>query len=129
MLRQGKTRFVIDFQHCTSMDSTFQGVLAGAALALRKKNPPGSLVLTRIGPRNLELMRNVGLHRLSTVDSGDIPMPLTTPAVALPCPDRSELENARLVIEAHENLISVDENNRGKFQDVLAFLKNRTEPS
>ena len=31
MIRQGKRRFVVDFQHCTSMDSTFLGVLAGAA--------------------------------------------------------------------------------------------------
>ncbi|HXA14893.1 MAG TPA: STAS domain-containing protein [Opitutaceae bacterium] len=127
MLRQGKTRFVIDFQRCTSMDSTFLGVLAGAALSLRKRNPPGSLVLLRIGPRNLELVRNLGLHRLLTVDCGDTPVAFNAPAVALPCPDRDELENARLVLEAHENLVSVDESNRGKFQDVLAFLKNRVD--
>ena len=30
MLRRGKTRFIVDFQHCASMDSTFLGVLAGA---------------------------------------------------------------------------------------------------
>jgi hypothetical protein len=129
MLRQGKTLFVIDFQRCTSMDSTFLGVLAGAALALRKNVPPGSLVLARIGPRNLELVRNLGLHRLLTVDGGDLPMTFGHPPTALPCPERGELENARLVLEAHENLVSVDENNRGKFQDVLAFLKNRTEQS
>jgi len=29
------------------------------------------------------------------------------------------------VLEAHENLVTVDESNRSKFQDVLAFLKNR----
>jgi len=127
ILRQGKTRFVIDFQRCTSMDSTFLGVIAGAALNLCKKKPPGSLVLARIGPRNLELVRNLGLHRLLTVDAGDAPMAFDKPAAALACPDRSELENARLVLEAHENLVSVDENNRGKFQDVLAFLKNRVE--
>jgi anti-sigma B factor antagonist len=128
MLRQGKARFVIDFQRCTSMDSTFLGVLAGAALALRKKNPAGSLVLARVGLRNLELVYNLGLHRLLTVDDGgSMPLAFTTPPTALTCPDRGELENARLVLEAHENLVSVDENNRGKFQDVLAFLKNRTE--
>jgi anti-anti-sigma factor len=129
MVRQGKTRFVIDFQRCTSMDSTFLGVLAGAALALRKRNPPGSLVLTRIGARNLELVRNLGLHRLLTVDSGEPPAILSPQARALSCPEQSELENARLVLEAHENLVSVDESNRGKFQDVLAFLKNRIEQS
>ncbi len=127
VVRQGKTRFVIDFQHCASMDSTFLGVLAGAAIELRKSNPPGSLVLSRIGPRNLELIRNLGLHRLLTVDAGDFPMNFDKCDTALQCADRSELENARLVLEAHENLVSVDEANRIKFQDVLAFLKNRVE--
>ena len=28
MLKQGKTRFVLDFHSCASMDSTFLGVLA-----------------------------------------------------------------------------------------------------
>src|SRR5205823_4559613 len=60
MQRQGKTRFVIDFQRCASMDSTFLGVLAGAALALREAKPPGSLVLARMGLRNHELVRNLG---------------------------------------------------------------------
>jgi len=31
------------------------------------------------------------------------------------------------VLEAHENLVSADESNRGKFQDVLVFMKNRVE--
>jgi len=45
----------------------------------------------------------------------------------LVCGDRGELENARLVLEAHENLVAADETNRGKFQDVLVFMKNRVE--
>ncbi|MDB6168558.1 MAG: anti-sigma-factor antagonist [Verrucomicrobia bacterium] len=127
LLRQGKTRFVVDFLHCTSMDSTFLGVLAGSALELRRVAPGGSLVLARIGPRNLELIRNLGLHRLLTVDSGDFPMNFDKCDQPLACDDRSELESARMVLEAHENLVSVDEANRSKFQDVMAFLKNRVE--
>src|SRR5882724_13443483 len=96
MVRQGKTRFVLDFQNCASMDSTFLGVLAGAALSLRKLNPPGSMVLARVGPRNLELIRNLGLHRLLTVDAGDFAMGFDKCDKALHCPDRSELESARL---------------------------------
>jgi len=68
MMKQGKTKFAVDFLRCTSMDSTFLGVLAGFALELRKCNPKGSLVLTRMGQRNLELVRNLGLHKLLTVD-------------------------------------------------------------
>ena len=125
MLRQGKTRFVLDFQTCTSMDSTFLGVLAGAALELKKVAPAGSLVLARVGQRNLELIRNLGLHRLLTVDAADFPMSFDKCDTALQCADRSEVEHARLVLEAHENLVAADEANRSKFQDVLAFLKNR----
>ena len=127
LLRRGKTRFVLDFQNCASMDSTFLGVLAGAAIELKKIKPPGSLVLARVGPRNLELIRNLGLHRLLVVDAGESTLNFDKCETALQCSNRTELENARLVLEAHENLVAIDEANRTKFQDVLAFLKNRVE--
>lgn len=124
MLRQGKARFVLDFQQCSSMDSTFLGVLAGIALELKKRSGGGSLVLSRMGPRNLELVRNLGLHRLLTVDAGDFPLGFRGESV-LECKAQTELDHARLVLEAHENLVTADESNRSKFQDVLAFMKNR----
>lgn len=127
MLSRGKNRFVLDFQNCTSMDSTFLGVLAGVALELRKVAKDGTLVVARIGQRNLELMRNLGLHRLLTIDGGDYVVSFSTNDAALQCKQQSEVENARLVLEAHENLVNVDESNRTKFQDVLAFLRNRVE--
>lgn len=129
MIRQGKTKFVVDFRQCASMDSTFLGVLAGAALELRKLEPPGSLIVSRVGTRNLELLRNLGLHRLLVVDTGDSgPAAERNAAQALVCSaPRNELENARMVLEAHENLVSADAGNQGKFQDVLAFLKTRVD--
>jgi len=127
LLRRAKTRFVLDFQNCTSMDSTFLGVLAGAALELRKSTPPGSLVVARVGQRNLELIRNLGLHRLLFIDTGDPSGRFDKCDTALECQAKTEIETARLVLEAHENLVSADEANRTKFQDVLAFLRNRVE--
>jgi anti-anti-sigma regulatory factor len=127
MLRQGKHRVVIDFLLCTSMDSTFLGVLAGIALDLRKLPAPGTLVLSRLGTRNLELIRNLGLHRLLVVDPGPPSVDTDGCTESLECADRSELENARLVLEAHQNLVTADESNRNKFQDVLTFLRNRLE--
>jgi anti-sigma B factor antagonist len=128
LIRQGKRRFAIDFRSCMGMDSTFLGTLAGAALELRKLDPPGSLVLCRLGPRNLELVRNLGLHRLMTVDAGERDLSFSAGAQQLDCPPATdEVESARLVLEAHENLVAADEDNRRKFQDVLAYLKNRIE--
>lgn len=126
--RQGRTRFVIDFQACTSMDSTFLGVLAGAALELRKAPGGGSLVLARVGERNLELIKNLGLHRLLIIDNNELPAQTSVGGTALaPQARMNELENARLVLAAHENLVEADEANRAKFQDVLSFLKGRVE--
>jgi anti-anti-sigma factor len=127
MQRQGKQRFVIDFAHCTSMDSTFLGLLAGVALDLRKNGSAGSMALLRVGPRNLELVRNLGLHRLLTVEGVELPAAAGQHVETLNCADRSELDNARLALEAHENLVAADERNRTKFQDVLVFLKSRVE--
>ena len=125
LIRQKTLRFVMDFQQCTSMDSTFLGVLAGVALELRKHIPQGSLVLCRVGPRNLELLHNLGLHRLLTVDTGEMAPALNASTALTSPPDRDELENARLVLAAHENLVGLNEANRAKFQDVLTFLQNR----
>ncbi|MEJ1971581.1 MAG: STAS domain-containing protein [Lacunisphaera sp.] len=128
MIRQGKRRFVVDFRLCASMDSTFLGVLAGAAIELRRQTPPGQLTLVRVGERNLELIRNLGLHRLATVDPGT--QQTADPmghSQALGNQARTEVENARLMLEAHENLIAADPANAAKFQDVLVFLKSRLE--
>ena len=129
MVRQGKRRLVIDFQQCTSMDSTFLGVLAGAALELRKQQPAGSLVLARMSPRNLELVRNLGLHRLLTIDAGEAALNLNS-TLATPLAksaEMTEIEHARLVLEAHENLVTANESNQSKFQDVLTFLRSRVQ--
>ncbi len=125
-LKAGRRRFVIDFQQCASMDSTFLGVLAGAAIELRKLANDASLVVTRVSPRNMELMRNLGLHRLLIIDAADsINLPKCDTALeARRC---TEIESARQVLAAHENLVRADEANRAKFQDVLSFLRTRVE--
>ncbi|WP_404421183.1 STAS domain-containing protein [Nibricoccus sp. IMCC34717] len=126
-IKQGKLRFVIDFRECASMDSTFLGVLAGAGLQLRKKQPPGSFVLTGLSQRNLELVRNLGLNRICTVD-GNACVDVAGAGKALPQPVKaSEVDQAKHVLAAHENLVAADETNRERFQDVLSFLRNRVE--
>jgi anti-anti-sigma regulatory factor len=125
MIRLGKTRIAVDFQHCASMDSTFLGVLAGVALELRKCTPPGSLTLVRVGERNLELVRNLGLHRLAIVDAGGISLDMGGGGQALTEPMRTEIERTRLVLESHENLLDADPSNLPKFQDLLAFLRSQ----
>ncbi|MFW5883342.1 MAG: STAS domain-containing protein [Verrucomicrobiota bacterium] len=128
MIAKGKRSFVIDFAECSSMDSTFLGIMAGIALDLRTAKPPGKLVLTRLGARNLELVRNLGLHRILTLDEGESLAQLRQQAEgkseALP---EQKVQDAKALLEAHENLAEVDSSNAAQFQDVIAFLKNQIE--
>jgi len=128
LLASGANRFVLDFKDCSGMDSTFLGILAGLAIRLRQEASHSSVVLCHLGERNLELVRNLGLHRILTVDTiiqetadekdfervGD-------------GQEMTEIENARMVLKAHENLIEVDTANQNKFQDVIDFLKNQID--
>jgi anti-anti-sigma regulatory factor len=130
-IKEGKRRFVVDFQNCVGMDSTFLGVLAGTAIDLRKTSPTGSLVFCRLGARNLELIRNLGLHRLGTVDPGkggaNIEAAKGSADQALKGSKATELDQARLCLDAHESLIEANKSNVGKFQDVISLLKDRLE--
>lgn len=130
LVEQGKKRFVVDFQNCSGMDSTFLGILAGLGIRLMKLDPKGSVVLCRLGERNRELVRNLGLHRLLILDEGDAPSSVVK-GDKLEAVDKearlSEVENARMVLQAHENLVEIDASNKTKFQDVIAFLKNQME--
>lgn len=126
VIGDGRRRVIVDFQRCTSMDSTFLGILTGAALKMRKTTPPGQIVLARLSDRNLELVRNLGLHRLLTVDqSNEQPAfnKSSPPKQLSPGAVLKQEENERLVLEAHESLVEADESNYRKFQDVLSFLR------
>lgn len=128
MLANGKRHFVLDFNNCTGMDSTFLGILAGAGIELMKAQPKGQLTLCRLGQRNLELVRNLGLHRIMTVDDEGAEVVGVQAIQTLNQPaDKAEINNARMVLQAHENLVEIDESNRTKFQDVIAFLKNQMD--
>lgn len=128
LAQKGCKCYILELSECVLMDSTFLGVLAGAALKLRMSGPAGGLTLVRVGERNLEIIRNLGLHRLATVDSGNFDMSFHgSPPVALSAEKKSEIESAKLVLEAHEHLVDADSSNAAKFQDVLAFLRNRVE--
>jgi hypothetical protein len=76
----------------------------------------------------MELMRNLGLHRLLLVDSGVSQPEAEQCRTILDCQPKSEIETARMVLEAHENLVKADEGNRAKFQDVLTYLRGKTDP-
>lgn len=123
MVADGRREVVVDFQNCTGMDSTFLGILAGAALEFRKMEPVGNLHLIRMNERNLELVRNLGLHRILDVESAGYKMNFSEGSLK---PADQGAADSKVILRAHEALVEADKGNRQKFQDVLAFLKVQT---
>lgn len=128
LVKAGKRKFIVDFLNCSGMDSTFMGILAGVGLDLQACEPPGTMVLCRLGTRNLELVRNLGLHKIVSVDAGKTSLAFDDSSQKFAALEQGEIENARTILNAHENLVEIDEANRPKFQDVISFLRNQVGP-
>ena len=126
MLAQGRTRLAVDFRNCMSVDSTFLGIVAGAALELADLDPPGEMILSSMGPRNGELVRNLGLDKIATiVDSLEIQARVGA-ETSLGTDRIDKDERVRMIVEAHKKLVKCDEANAERFQDVIAFLQKRS---
>ena len=126
MVEKGNREFALDFSHCEGMDSTFLGILAGVAIQTKRSEPPGQVTLNGLGERNLELVRNLGLHRIVEIveDSSHGTGADSSQSEGLIKEDQSEAEKKAMLIQAHEDLVKIDDSNLAKFQDLLTFLKN-----
>jgi anti-sigma B factor antagonist len=139
LLKEGVSRFVVDLDACTYLDSTFLGILLGLGLKLKDAGN-GLLHILNANPRNLELLRNLGLDRLINITgsgeaggtipgNGVNPVPDNLNGVKeehleeMPCPVPTRAEAAPTILEAHENLMEFDPRNVPKFKDVVEFLR------
>jgi anti-anti-sigma regulatory factor len=122
LVGQGRRRILVDFSNCTSVDSTFLGIVAGAALELADLEPSGEMQLSSLSTRNLELVRNLGLARVAKVTEA---APQTAPEEALSADRMEREERVRMILDAHKKLIQCDEANAERFQDVITFMRKR----
>jgi anti-sigma B factor antagonist len=124
LLKEKVDRFVIDLDACTYLDSTFLGILLGLGLKLRAAGN-GLLHVLNASPRNLELLKNLGLDRLIHIDAKRVEMNGVSESAfkEMPCPVPTKAEAAPTILEAHENLMEFDPRNVPKFKDVVEFLR------
>ena len=118
----GSRKLFVDFENCKGMDSTFLGILAGTAIQLRKLTPLGELIVGNLSERNYELICNLGLQNLLIISKDQAAASKTFDALK-----NQEVSDAKNILKAHENLTAADQENVGKFQDVIAFLRNQVD--
>ena len=124
----GRRNYVVDFQECSSMDSTFLGILVGLAMKLRNFEDDGRLTLINLQGRNLETVQNLGIHKIADVNPNDL---------SSDDRDLDDLENnedrdsvgSETICQAHKTLMELNERNSKMFCDVVNFLERQKEDS
>ena len=122
---QKANRFIIDLGECTYLDSTFLGILLGLGLKLRAAGN-GLLDILNASPRNIELLKNLGLDRLINITSKpaeEVNGTATASLEELNCAIPTKKEAGPTILEAHEALMEFDPRNVPKFKDVVEFLR------
>lgn len=127
---QGHKVFVIDLSACQGMDSTFLGMLAGIGLRLRQIGPAASIHLVNIKPRNLGMLRTLGLDALFLINADAPAAPADADYQVLPGTNITQPQQptdkdgaASLMIEAHDNLVRVDPRNTPRFKELTRILR------
>lgn len=130
---RGWRRFVIDLGDCRGIDSTFIGMLYRLASRVAAEDPGGVVDVINPGERNAKSIRKLGLDDRIGIDLEGTrwlrERELVTENLAKPpcCGTLDRIEHAEFVLDAHEALIAANEENRGRFCDVVEFLRQELE--
>ncbi len=122
-------RILVDMAACTGMDSTFMGVVAGAACMMRSR-PSVRFKLINLSERNRKLLVTLGVDRvveysLQPNSGGAEVVAGKTSSEQILEPDFSDkLEAAKTALEAHSTLVDINPDNYDKFKSVLDYLQD-----
>lgn len=126
--RSPNLKFILDLKSCDSMDSTFMGVIAGIAIGhLQNKMP--KVIVVNANDHCKKLLKNLGLAQLLDIRSGTIAEADRAEGRLAPAAEdsTSRLDQIVLTLEAHKDLVKVDEENEVRFQAVIEYLEKSLE--
>ena len=116
--------FILELENCLLMDSTFLGVLAYQAFELiEDRDPPGSIQLLNPNDRILDLLDNLGVLDLFTVQQDTHFDQQQFEAISESIESGTKAEMTETSLHAHRALIALNPANRIKFQEVTNFLE------
>ncbi|MDA7757698.1 STAS domain-containing protein [Opitutales bacterium] len=122
--KDGQRFFIVDFENCTSVDSTFLGILVRLALNLRNSTEPGKLALVNLTGRNLETVRNLGIHRIAEISSFSIENETDLKSLDA---NKNSSANSETIYQAHKTLMNLNAKNLRMFCDVVSFLEKEAD--
>ena len=111
------SKICLDLANCGGMDSTFMGILAMLGLRAKKINAP--MCVYNAGEANLALVQGLGLKKLFVFCDGDMGGTSGKGWSA----GEDGAGRAETVLEAHQTLMTADEQNVKKFEKVVELVQ------
>ncbi len=108
----------IDLSQCEYMDSTFMGLIAGFNKRLLRQGK-GPLTLYKVNETCQKLLKTMGIANLVTI-SEDLPQ---FPAM-METMNASEDASPEFILDSHNNLIELSEENEKRFATLRSILQN-----
>lgn len=124
----GETLLVVDLGECSGMDSTFMGTLAGMAARLSAQER-GVLHIAEPGERNRRSLEDLGLDFLMEIDPPTAMWRGKADAIRGELKSQQsaggigQVQRARHVLEAHQNLSELNDHNAREFAGVVDMLE------
>lgn len=116
----------LDLSDCEYMDSTFLGLIVGAQKRFARlpggRRGADSIVLLRVNESCKGLLRTIGV--LGMVEISNDPPPFPEDLERLSGEARA---NARFLLDAHEELSGISEENRKRFDALTTILKKAAD--
>lgn len=111
------SKICVDLENCGGMDSTFMGILAMLGLRARKIDAP--MIVYNAGDANTALLHGLGLKKLFEFKTGEM-----SSSAGKDWNSTEETSGqAETVLEAHQTLMSADEQNVKKFEKVVELVQ------
>ena len=128
-LKKPHTYYIIDFENCTGMDSTFLGIIAWLGLQIKQSKGRSHLIVLNFNQRNKELFYNLGLQNFITTEEAILEASALDPARGSTLTPLEEGERCKAidVLNAHKTLVEASKGNATLFKDLINLLENKVQ--
>ncbi len=126
-LEKNIRHYIIDFESCSGMDSTFLGIIAWLGLKIKDSTEDTNLIVRNFNKRNKELFHNLGLQNfIKTEDSVvNYNTALKNNTHTLTALEEAERCKAIDILDAHKSLVKASKENVSLFKDLISLLENK----
>lgn len=123
----GVEEVFLDLTDCEYMDSTFLGLIVGtqkrfSILSVRARGSKGRIVLLGVNETCKGLLRTIGVLGMIEIAENPRPFPGDLERLSGQTPT-----SARFLLEAHEELVDLSDENRKRFSTLASLLKKAAD--